>query len=117
MDRLAGGENELEASLRLYAYSQASLQKTCNPSGCPANGKIYSSISIHCPSPNCASGGLGEPKFNVDGTPFLGSWGRPQRVSLDPVSKFENEALLDQPYTGWARLEGNNAYSLCQLPA
>ncbi|KAB5592389.1 Glucoamylase [Ceratobasidium theobromae] len=61
MDRLAGGENELEASLRLYAYSQASLQKTCNPSGCPANG------------------GLGEPKFNVDGTPFLGSWGRPQR--------------------------------------
>ncbi|KAG8726813.1 hypothetical protein FRC10_006750 [Ceratobasidium sp. 414] len=24
-------------------------------------------------------GGLGEPKFNVDGTPYTGSWGRPQR--------------------------------------
>ncbi|CUA77622.1 glucoamylase [Rhizoctonia solani] len=61
MDRLATGENELEASLRLYSYSQAKLQSTCNRSGCPADG------------------GLGEPKFNVDGTPFEGDWGRPQR--------------------------------------
>jgi glucoamylase len=61
MDRLLTGENELEAALRLYAYSQGSLQKLCNPSGCPT------------------SGGLGEPKFNVDGTAFTGSWGRPQR--------------------------------------
>jgi glucoamylase len=61
LDRLLAGENGLEATLRLYAYSQASLQKTCNPSGCPT------------------SGGLGEPKFNVDGTPFTGGWGRPQR--------------------------------------
>ncbi|KAG8699843.1 Glucoamylase, intracellular sporulation-specific [Ceratobasidium sp. 394] len=61
VDRLLAGENELEAALRLYAYSQAALQKTCNPSGCPTDG------------------GLGEPKFNVDGTPFTGSWGRPQR--------------------------------------
>ncbi|CAE6428368.1 unnamed protein product [Rhizoctonia solani] len=61
MDRLAAGENELEATLRLYSYSQAKLQNTCNKSGCPADG------------------GLGEPKFNVDGTPFDGSWGRPQR--------------------------------------
>ncbi|CAE6480830.1 unnamed protein product [Rhizoctonia solani] len=61
MDRLAAGENELEATLRLYSYSQARLQSTCNRSGCPADG------------------GLGEPKFNVDGSPFEGSWGRPQR--------------------------------------
>ncbi|CAE6439469.1 glucoamylase [Rhizoctonia solani AG-1 IB] len=61
MDRLVSGENELEASLRLYSYSQAKLQSTCNKSGCPADG------------------GLGEPKFNADGTPFDGSWGRPQR--------------------------------------
>ncbi|KAF8680390.1 1,4-alpha-D-glucan glucohydrolase [Rhizoctonia solani] len=61
MDRLVAGENELEAALRLYSYSQAKLQNTCNKSGCLANG------------------GLGEPKFNADGTPFDGSWGRPQR--------------------------------------
>ncbi|KAG8762923.1 glycoside hydrolase 15 protein [Ceratobasidium sp. 423] len=61
MDRLTAGENELEATLRLYSYSQARIQSTCNRSGCPADG------------------GLGEPKFNVDGTPFEGSWGRPQR--------------------------------------
>ncbi|CAE6473639.1 unnamed protein product [Rhizoctonia solani] len=61
MDRLVAGENELEAALRLYSYSQAKLQNTCNRSGCPADG------------------GLGEPKFNVDGTPFEGDWGRPQR--------------------------------------
>lgn len=61
MDRLAAGEYELEAALRLYSYSQAKLQNTCNRSGCPADG------------------GLGEPKFNVDGTPFEGDWGRPQR--------------------------------------
>ncbi|KAL5641598.1 hypothetical protein ACGC1H_001916 [Rhizoctonia solani] len=61
MNRLAAGENELEAALRLYSYSQAKLQSTCNRSGCPNHG------------------GLGEPKFNVDGTPFEGDWGRPQR--------------------------------------
>ncbi|CAE6478283.1 unnamed protein product [Rhizoctonia solani] len=61
MDRLAAGEYELEATLRLYSYSQAKIQNTCNRSGCPADG------------------GLGEPKFNVDGSPFEGDWGRPQR--------------------------------------
>ncbi|KAF8605202.1 hypothetical protein BDV93DRAFT_522069 [Ceratobasidium sp. AG-I] len=61
VDRLLAGEIELEAALRLYAYSQAGLQRLCNPSGCPTTG------------------GLGEPKFNVDGTAYTGSWGRPQR--------------------------------------
>ncbi|ELU41610.1 glycosyl hydrolases family 15 domain-containing protein [Rhizoctonia solani AG-1 IA] len=35
MDRLVAGENELEAALRLYSYSQAKLQNTCNKSGLP----------------------------------------------------------------------------------
>ncbi|KAG8893569.1 Glucoamylase, intracellular sporulation-specific, partial [Tulasnella sp. 417] len=60
---LRTGDTALEASLRLYAYSQKSLQRVCNPSGCFENG-------MH---------GLGEPKYNVDGTAFTGPWGRPQR--------------------------------------
>jgi hypothetical protein len=43
MDRLLAGENELEAILRLYTYSQGKLQSMCNPSGCPADGEICSS--------------------------------------------------------------------------
>ena len=31
------------------------------------------------PSGGLTTGGLGEPKFNVDGTAFTGQWGRPQR--------------------------------------
>ncbi|KAG8971723.1 Glucoamylase, intracellular sporulation-specific, partial [Tulasnella sp. 427] len=60
---LRTGDTALEASLRLYAYSQKSLQRVCNPSGCFEDG-------MH---------GLGEPKYNVDGTAFTGPWGRPQR--------------------------------------
>ncbi|QRV90689.1 glycoside hydrolase family 15 protein [Ceratobasidium sp. AG-Ba] len=81
MDRLLSGENELEAALRLYAYSQGGLQKTCNPSGCPTNG------------------GLGEPKFHADGSPYTGSWGRPQRdgpaLRAITLTRFANY-LLDR---------------------
>ncbi|KAH9480596.1 Glucoamylase [Psilocybe cubensis] len=31
------------------------------------------------PSGTVSTGGLGEPKFNIDGSAFTGSWGRPQR--------------------------------------
>ena len=31
------------------------------------------------PSGSVSSGGLGEPKFNIDETAFTGAWGRPQR--------------------------------------
>ncbi|RPB05985.1 hypothetical protein L873DRAFT_1661085 [Choiromyces venosus 120613-1] len=44
-----------------YANMQGEIQGTFNPSG------------------GFATGGLGEPKFMVDGTPFIGSWARPQR--------------------------------------
>ncbi|KAF3170760.1 hypothetical protein TWF132_001705 [Orbilia oligospora] len=44
-----------------WIESQEKLQKIDNPSG------------------GFSTGGLGEPKFHVDGTAFTGSWGRPQR--------------------------------------
>jgi glucoamylase len=38
-------------------------------------------IDVTNPSGTVATGGLGEPKFNIDGSAFTGSWGRPQRGS------------------------------------
>lgn len=34
------------------------------------------------PSGTLENGGLGEPKFNLDGTAFEKDWGRPQNVSV-----------------------------------
>lgn len=48
--------------LDAYTSLQQNIQHTSNPSG------AFDDLS-----------GLGEPKFHVDGTPFIGSWGRPQR--------------------------------------
>ncbi|KAF2672335.1 glucan-alpha-1,4-glucosidase-like protein [Microthyrium microscopicum] len=48
--------------LESYAKLSTKIQQTPNPSG------DFSDLS-----------GLGEPKFMVDGTPFTGNWGRPQR--------------------------------------
>jgi len=47
------------AFLNDYITAQTALQKTSNPSG------TLSDLS-----------GLGEPKFNMDGTAFTGAWGR-----------------------------------------
>lgn len=53
--------SDLEATIQDYISSQAALQGVENLSG------------------KMCEGGLGEPKFNPDGTPFTGAWGRPQR--------------------------------------
>ncbi|KGB77909.2 glucoamylase [Cryptococcus deuterogattii R265] len=50
-----------EYLFRDYIESQAEIQIGKNPSG------------------DLKSGGLNEPKFHVNGTPFIGNWGRPQR--------------------------------------
>ncbi|KAI8634097.1 family 15 glycosyl hydrolase [Xylariaceae sp. FL1651] len=58
--------NSYDASLQTeivnFIIAQAKLQTVSNPSGSLSDGS-----------------GLGEPKFNVDGTAFTGAWGRPQR--------------------------------------
>lgn len=55
------GDPKLKAVIDYYADLQGVLQNTFNPSG------------------GYTTGGLGEPKFQVDGAPFTGNWGRPQR--------------------------------------
>jgi glucoamylase len=54
--------SRLSTILDAYTSLQSDIQHTSNPSG------TFDDLS-----------GLGEPKFGVDGKPFTGSWGRPQR--------------------------------------
>lgn len=54
------GNATLESYLRDYVNESQKLQHTENPSG------------------NYYTGGIGEPKFYVDGRPYTGGWGRPQ---------------------------------------
>jgi glucoamylase len=61
VERFIAGDSSLGPKLDEYVAAQAKLQQVSNPSGGPD------------------SGGLGEPKFNVDLTAFTGAWGRPQR--------------------------------------
>ncbi|KAI5118802.1 hypothetical protein M0805_005144 [Coniferiporia weirii] len=56
-----GIDTSLRGLIDAFVTAEGTLQQTANPSG---------SIS---------TGGLGEPKFNVNMTAFTGAWGRPQR--------------------------------------
>ncbi len=77
----------LQTEIENYINAQAYLQTVSNPSG------------------GLSSGGLGEPKFNVDQTAFTGAWGRPQRdgpalraTALITYSKW----LINNGYTSTA---------------
>ena len=61
VDLFKNGDTDLLTVIEEYISSQAYIQTISNPSG------------------GLSSGGLGEPKFNVDETSYTGSWGRPQR--------------------------------------
>jgi glucoamylase len=56
-----GQDTSLRDQIDNFFAAEAALQQVSNPSGL------------------VTTGGLGEPKFNIDGTAFTGSWGRPQR--------------------------------------
>lgn len=59
VDAFIAGNTVLQSQVEDYVYAQAQLQAVSNPSGSLLDGT-----------------GLGEPKFEVDGTAFTGSWGR-----------------------------------------
>lgn len=56
-----GLDTSLRGQIDNFVASQRIIQQVSNPSG------------------TVSTGGLGEPKFNVDETAFTGAWGRPQR--------------------------------------
>ncbi|ETS82347.1 Glucoamylase P [Pestalotiopsis fici W106-1] len=63
VDEFLLGATYLQTHIEDYLHAQAVLQTVTNPSGTLLpSGK-----------------GLGEPKYNVDGTRYNGNWGRPQR--------------------------------------
>ena len=57
----SGADTSLRTLIDEFVAAEAILQQVTNPSG------------------TVSSGGLGEPKFNIDETAFTGAWGRPQR--------------------------------------
>ncbi|KAJ6584105.1 glucoamylase [Mycena vulgaris] len=62
IDQFTSGEDPaLLGHIHDFVTAESNLQQVSNPSG------------------TISTGGLGEPKFNVDETAFTGSWGRPQR--------------------------------------
>ncbi|KAH8428332.1 putative glucoamylase/glucan 1,4-alpha-glucosidase [Aspergillus melleus] len=58
---IATDDATVHTAVQQYVSFQAQLQSISNPSG------------------RLDTGGLGEPKFHVDGSAFTGDWGRPQR--------------------------------------
>ncbi|KAL9029390.1 MAG: hypothetical protein Q9196_002361 [Gyalolechia fulgens] len=62
IDTFIAGDMSLQPEIEDYVSAQALLQTVANPSGDLTDGT-----------------GLGEPKFEANGTAFTGPWGRPQR--------------------------------------
>lgn len=61
VDTFIAGNFGLQSEIENYISAQANIQTVSNPSG------------------GLSTGGLGEPKFEVNETAFTGPWGRPQR--------------------------------------
>ncbi|KAH9986639.1 Six-hairpin glycosidase-like protein [Russula vinacea] len=85
-DFVSGDDPSLRGQIDAYISVEARIQQTSNPSG-PA-GK----------------GGLGEPKFNIDGSAFTDPWGRPQRDG--PALR----ASAMMQYAEWLLKTGNSSY-------
>ena len=88
VERFIAGDTSLQSKIDDYVSAQAKIQTVSNPSGGPD------------------SGGLGEPKFNVDLTAFTGAWGRPQR---DGPPLRATALIL---YANWLLSNGGRAQAL-----
>ena len=77
----AGHDVSLRPLIDDFVAAETALQQVSNPSG------------------SLTTGGLGEPKFNIDHTAFTGSWGRPQRdgpaLRATAVINYANGLLAD----------------------
>ncbi|TCD70790.1 hypothetical protein EIP91_001821 [Steccherinum ochraceum] len=82
----SGADTSLRPLIDDFVTAEAKLQQTTNPSG------------------SVSSGGLGEPKFNIDETAFTGDWGRPQRDG----PALRATALIS--YANWLRANGNTTF-------
>ncbi|KAL1962884.1 hypothetical protein VTN77DRAFT_9062 [Rasamsonia byssochlamydoides] len=87
IDLFKNGNSSLQGVIEEYIDAQAYIQTVSNPSG------------------TLSTGGLGEPKFNVDMSAYTGSWGRPQRdgpaLRATALIAF-GEWLIDNGYSTYA---------------
>ncbi|PPQ92630.1 hypothetical protein CVT25_007709 [Psilocybe cyanescens] len=94
IDQFVRGEDtSLRGTIDNYVSSQAFQQQVSNPSG------------------SVSSGGLGEPKFNIDISAFTGAWGRPQRVThpwLADGPALRSTALIT--YANWLIANSNTTF-------
>ncbi|THH20579.1 hypothetical protein EW146_g793 [Bondarzewia mesenterica] len=81
-----GEDTTLRTHIDNFVTAESILQQVSNPSG------------------SVSTGGLGEPKFNIDETAFTGSWGRPQRDG----PALRSTALIS--YANWLLDNGNTTY-------
>ncbi|TFK40812.1 glycoside hydrolase family 15 protein [Crucibulum laeve] len=89
IDQYTLGEDissSLRGNIDNYVSAQTILQQVSNPSG------------------TVSTGGLGEPKFNIDLTAFTASWGRPQRDG-PPL-----RAISLITYANWLIANSNTTY-------
>ncbi|OSD07483.1 carbohydrate-binding module family 20 protein [Trametes coccinea BRFM310] len=87
IDQFASGEDtSLRGLIDDFTSAEAILQQVPNPSG------------------TVSTGGLGEPKFNIDETAFTDAWGRPQRDG--PALR----ATAIIRYANWLLDNGNTTY-------
>ncbi|KAK0504250.1 glycoside hydrolase family 15 protein [Armillaria luteobubalina] len=81
-----GLDTSLRTEIDNFVSAEAAVQQVSNPSG------------------TISTGGLGEPKFNIDLTAFTGDWGRPQRDG----PALRATALIT--YANWLIADGNTSY-------
>jgi len=81
-----GEDTTLRTLIDEFLGAESKLQQVTNPSG------------------NVSTGGLGEPKFNIDLTAFTGPWGRPQRDG----PALRATALMS--YADWLIADGNISF-------
>ncbi|KAI0821308.1 glucoamylase [Irpex lacteus] len=86
-----GQDTSLRSLIDSYVAAQTSLQQVSNPSG------------------TVSTGGLGEPKFNIDESAFTGAWGRPQRDG----PALRATALIS--YSNWLISNSNSSWVTSKL--
>ncbi|KAF9220901.1 glycoside hydrolase family 15 protein [Gyrodon lividus] len=82
----SGQDTTLRTLIDEFVTAEANLQQVPNPSG------------------TVSTGGLGEPKFNIDESAFTGAWGRPQRDG----PALRSTAVIT--YANWLIADGNSSY-------
>ncbi|KAG1742317.1 glycoside hydrolase family 15 protein [Suillus paluster] len=81
-----GQDTTLRSHIDNFISAEANMQQVTNPSG------------------TVSTGGLGEPKFNIDETAFTGAWGRPQRDG----PALRSTAMIT--YANWLISNNNESY-------